>query len=62
MGLLRKLFWVALFIGLTFSFVILFEYGTKDFFKDYTKNAKVEYANFQAFTAPSKAKSVDGPK
>ncbi len=62
MGLLRKLFWVALFAVFTLSFVILFEYGTKDFIKDYSKNAKSEYARFQAFTAPAKLKTQDGNK
>ncbi len=62
MGLLRKLFWVALFIAFTFSFVVLFEYGTKDFIKDFPKNAKAEYARLQAYTAPSKPSQSDGVK
>jgi hypothetical protein len=31
MALLRSLFWLALFVFFTFSFVVLFEYGTHDF-------------------------------
>jgi hypothetical protein len=31
MSLIRGLFWLALFIFFTFSFVVLFEYGTHDF-------------------------------
>jgi hypothetical protein len=31
MVLLRGLFWVALFLVLTFCFVVLFEYGPRDF-------------------------------
>ncbi len=31
MGLLRSLFWFLLFVLFTFSFVVLFEYGTSDF-------------------------------
>lgn len=31
MGLLRSLFWFLLFVFFTFSFVVLFEYGTTDF-------------------------------
>jgi hypothetical protein len=62
MGLITKLFWAALFVGFTFSFVVLFEHGSKDFLKDFAKNAKIEYASFQEFTAPSKAKSTDGNK
>ena len=33
MALIRKLFWVVLFIVFTFSFVVLFDHGTTDFFK-----------------------------
>jgi len=33
MALLRGLFWFALFIVFTFSFVVLFEYGPRDFAK-----------------------------
>lgn len=60
MGLFRKLFWVALFVGFTFSFVILFEHGAKDFIKNYSKNAKLEYASLQAYTAPPKVRTDDG--
>lgn len=60
MALLNKLFWFGLFVALTFSFVILFEHGPKNFIKDFSKNAKIEYASFQAYTAPAKAKSGDG--
>jgi len=31
MALLRSLFWLVLFIVLTFCFVVLFEYGPHDF-------------------------------
>ena len=31
MALIRGLFWLALFLFFTFSFVVLFEYGTHDF-------------------------------
>ncbi len=31
MGLLRSLFWFALFVFFTFCFVVLFQYGTTDF-------------------------------
>lgn len=62
MALLNKLFWFGLFLALTFSFVILFEHGAKNFIKDFEKNARIEYASLQAYTAPSKAKSDDGIK
>src|SRR5947207_13452422 len=31
MSLIRGLFWLVLFVFFTFSFVVLFEYGTHDF-------------------------------
>jgi hypothetical protein len=31
MALLRGLFWLVLFLFFTFCFVVLFEYGTRDF-------------------------------
>jgi hypothetical protein len=31
MSLLRGLFWLVLFVFFTFCFVVLFEYGTRDF-------------------------------
>ena len=37
MGLIRSLFWVVLFVFFTFSFVVLFEYGTTDFVKGFQK-------------------------
>ena len=37
MALLRTLFWVALFLFFTFSFVVLFEYGTHDFVPGFQK-------------------------
>lgn len=34
MGLIRKIFWVALTFTFAFFFTILFEYGTVDFMKN----------------------------
>jgi hypothetical protein len=45
MALLRGLFWFGLFIVLTFSFVVLFDYGPRDF----TKGARKEYARVKSF-------------
>lgn len=39
MGLIRKLFWFAVFLAFTLCWVTLFEHGTEDF----TKNVQVEY-------------------
>ncbi|HEY6206042.1 MAG TPA: hypothetical protein VIW21_07745 [Chthoniobacterales bacterium] len=37
MALLRGLFWFALFVFFTFSFIVLFEYGTHDFANGFQK-------------------------
>jgi hypothetical protein len=45
MVLLRGLFWFALFVVLTFCFVVLFEYGPRDF----AGGAEKEYARVKSF-------------
>jgi hypothetical protein len=45
MSLLRGLFWLALFVLFTFSFVVLFEYGTADFSTGFKK----EFARAKTF-------------
>ena len=42
MALIRKLFWVALFIISTMGFIVLFDHGTVD----YVKNFKAEFNDF----------------
>ena len=37
MSLLRGIFWLALFVFFTFCFVVLFEYGTRDFSNGFQK-------------------------
>ena len=44
MALLRGLFWFALFLVLTFCFVVLFEYGPRDF----ANGAQKEYARVKS--------------
>ena len=44
MALLRGLFWFALFLVLIFCFVVLFEYGPRDF----TNGAQKEYARIKS--------------
>ena len=39
MGLIRSLFWLAIFLGATFAFTVLFEHGPSNF----SENAKKEY-------------------
>jgi hypothetical protein len=43
MGLIRKLFWFALFLIATFCFVVLFEHG----FHNFPANAQVEFENLK---------------
>ena len=42
-ALIRKLFWLALFVVFTFGFVVLFEHGTQNF----VQNAQVEVQGLQ---------------
>jgi hypothetical protein len=44
MALLRGSFWLGLFFVLTFCFVVLFEYGPRDF----TNGAQKEYARIKS--------------
>jgi len=43
MGLLRSLFWIALFLVSTFAFTVLFEHGTTNF----VANAEKEFQMLQ---------------
>jgi hypothetical protein len=45
MAFVRGLFWFALFLVLTFCFVVLFEYGPHDF----ASGAQKEYARVKSF-------------
>jgi hypothetical protein len=45
MALLRGLFWLVLFIVLTFCFVVLFEYGPHDF----ANGVQKEYVRVKSF-------------
>jgi hypothetical protein len=44
MALLRGIFWFGLFLILTFCFVVLFDYGPRDF----ANGAKKEYARVKS--------------
>jgi hypothetical protein len=39
MNLIRSLFWIALFIASTFSFIVVFEYGFNNFGENCRKEA-----------------------
>lgn len=48
MGLIRKLFWVALTLVFTFLFTILFEHGTENF----VKNSEREWDQIKKWFEP----------
>jgi hypothetical protein len=57
MALLRGLFWLVLFILLTFCFVVLFEYGPHDF----ANGVQKEYARVKSFIA-KQTETIGKPK
>jgi len=56
MSLLRGLFWLVLFVFFTFCFVVLFEYGTRDFTSGFQKELERVKTFAQDATKPSKPK------
>lgn len=56
MSLLRGLFWLVLFVFFTFCFVVLFEYGTRDFVGGFQKEFErvKTFAQETAKPAPKK--------
>ncbi len=57
MALLRGLFWLVLFIVLTFCFVVLFEYGPHDF----ANGVQKEYARVKSFVV-KQAEAIRKPE
>ncbi|MFN2475562.1 MAG: hypothetical protein ABR526_04390 [Chthoniobacterales bacterium] len=57
MSLLRGLFWLVLFALFTFSFVVLFEYGTADF----SNGFKTEAARVKTFVMQAGKPSKEPP-
>jgi hypothetical protein len=53
----RGLFWLVLFIVLTFCFVVLFEYGPHDF----ANGVQKEYARVKSFVA-KQTETIGKPK
>ena len=58
MVLLRGLFWVALFLVLTFCFVVLFEYGPGAF----VSGAEKEYVRVKSFVVKRTEETADKKK
>jgi hypothetical protein len=57
MALLRGLFWLVLFVVLAFSFVVLFEYGPRNFASGFQR----EFARVKSFVV-KQAEKVEKPK
>lgn len=58
MALIRGLFWLVLFIFFTFCFVVLFEYGTRDFTSGFQK----EFERAKAFVIKQTTKTEKAKK
>jgi hypothetical protein len=58
MALLRGVFWFVLFLVLTFCFVVLFEYGPRDF----VSGAEKEYARVKSFVVKRTAEMEENKK
>ena len=58
MALIRTIFWVVLFLFFTFSFVVLFEYGTSDFVPGFKKEFErlKSFVTTQTSSKPAEAK------
>lgn len=56
MGLINKIFWVALTVVFTFGFVVLFENGTDN----YVDNAQKQFAEVKTYFASAPKKNADG--
>jgi hypothetical protein len=62
MSLIRGLFWLVLFLFFTFSFVVLFEYGTHDFTNGFKQEGE-RVKNFVVeMVSQSKASPSPSPK
>jgi hypothetical protein len=57
MALLRGLFWLVLFVVLTFCFLVLFEYGPHDF----ANGVQKEYARVKSFVV-KQTETIRKPK
>jgi hypothetical protein len=57
MALLRGLFWLVLFLVLTFCFVVLFEHGPRDF----ASGTQKEYARVKSFVV-KRTEEIEGSK
>jgi hypothetical protein len=55
MALIRNIFWLAIFVGATFAFTVLFEYGPTNF----VPNAKKEYEVLKAMVGVKAPRAKD---
>ncbi len=58
MGLLRLIFWAAIFLASTFAFTVLFEHGTSN----YVQNAEKEWTTLKSlYSSKVERKKEDTP-
>jgi len=48
MALIRNIFWLAIFLGATFAFTVLFEHGPTNFVQNAKKEADILKAMYSA--------------
>lgn len=58
MGLIRSLFWFAIFLAATFAFTVIFEHG----FKDFKANSKKEFELLKSYVGSPKKKADTSDK
>jgi len=56
MGLIRLIFWTAIFLASTFAFTVLFEHGTSN----YVENAQKEWKSLQSLYSAKVQRKQDG--
>lgn len=55
MGLLRSLFWFAIFLAATFTFTVVFEHG----FDNFSANAKKEFEMLKGYVSGGMERQPD---
>lgn len=58
MTLLRSFFWLLIFLGATFVFGVLFQYGPANF----SENAQKQFAEIQGYVSAAISKPATPPK
>lgn len=56
MGLIRSLFWFAIFVAATFTFTVVFEHG----FDNFKENSRKEFDLLKGFMGSGPTRKPDG--